>query len=154
VVSGHKLGARCGPDCIYGHSRVCAWAIEDGVIGFSTTPGGRWAWQTKAWSYGEREPMAVLYQSVIDTVSNPGPRVDGIHVDVNEVLADDFGLWRSEKARRTLLAAPNVFESNEIRSPYYGSRDGADVAWFVLHTEDGCSKSARNLANYLSNKAS
>lgn len=29
---------------IYGHSRVCAWAIQDGVIGHSTSPGGRWAW--------------------------------------------------------------------------------------------------------------
>ena len=60
---------------IYGHSRVCAWAIEDGVVGHSTTSGRRWVWQTKAWSCGEREPAAVLYQDVIDTVSQPGPRV-------------------------------------------------------------------------------
>src|SRR5271170_7651709 len=31
---------------IYGHSRSCAWAIGDAVIGRSTTPGYRWAWQT------------------------------------------------------------------------------------------------------------
>ncbi len=136
---------------IYGHSRVCAWAIEDGVIGCSTTPGRRWAWQTKAWSCGEREPMAVLYQGVVDTASNPGPLVDGVHVDVNEVLADDFGQWRSEKAARALVTAPDFLESTEIRSPYYGSRNGVAVAWFVLHTEDGYSKSARNLANYLAN---
>lgn len=136
---------------IYGHSRVCAWAIEDGVIGFSTTPGRRWAWQTKAWSYGEREPMAVLYQSVIDTASNPGPVVDGVHVDVDEVLAADFGQWRSEKSTRARAIAPEFVEHKDIRSPYNGSRNGVDVAWFVLHTEDGYSKSARNLANYLSN---
>jgi hypothetical protein len=49
---------------IYGHSRACAWAIEDGVIGRSTTAGHRWAWQTAAWFYGEREPMAVQHQQI------------------------------------------------------------------------------------------
>src|SRR5271156_6037467 len=34
---------------IYGHSNACGWAVRDGVIGHSTTPGFRWAWQTKAW---------------------------------------------------------------------------------------------------------
>jgi len=78
---------------IYGHSKACAWAIRDGVIGNSTSAGHRWAWQTKAWSHGEREPMAVLYQSVVDSPSNPGPLLGGIHVDVDEVLATDFGQW-------------------------------------------------------------
>src|ERR1700733_7360666 len=36
---------------IYGHSQACAWAINDGVIGRSTTAGYRWAWQTKSWSH-------------------------------------------------------------------------------------------------------
>ncbi|MGB8505886.1 DUF1906 domain-containing protein [Mycobacterium sp.] len=78
---------------IYGHSRACAWAIRDGVIGSSTTAGHRWAWQTSAWSHGEREPMAVLYQSVVKSPETPGPVVGPIHVDVNDVLAADFGQW-------------------------------------------------------------
>jgi Domain of unknown function (DUF1906) len=78
---------------IYGHSRACAWAINDGVIGHSTTAGHRWAWQTKSWSHGEREPAAVLYQATVNTSSSPGPLVGGIHVDVDEVLAADFGQW-------------------------------------------------------------
>jgi hypothetical protein len=78
---------------IYGHSRACAWAIGDGVIGRSTTAGHRWAWQTKAWSDGEREPMAVLYQYVVKGPSEPGVPLGGIHVDVDEVLAADFGQW-------------------------------------------------------------
>ena len=86
VLGVHRTG-------IYGHSRVCAWAIEDQVIGRSTSGGHRWAWQTKAWSYGGREDSAVLYQDVIDTASNPGPTVGDVHVDENEVLADDFGQW-------------------------------------------------------------
>ncbi len=50
---------------VYGSAGVCGWAIADNVIGHSTTPGYRWAWQTRAWSDGEREPAAVLYQRVI-----------------------------------------------------------------------------------------
>jgi hypothetical protein len=78
---------------IYGHSRVCAWAIRDNVIGRSTTAGHRWAWQTSTWSDGEREPKAVLYQSVVKSPETPGPLVGPIHVDVDDVLAADFGQW-------------------------------------------------------------
>jgi Domain of unknown function (DUF1906) len=78
---------------IYGHSRACAWAIGDGVIGRSTTAGHRWAWQTSAWSHGEREPTAVLYQFVVNSPASPGPLLGGVHVDVDEVLATDFGQW-------------------------------------------------------------
>ncbi|MCV7096083.1 DUF1906 domain-containing protein [Mycobacterium kubicae] len=73
---------------IYGHAQACGWAINDGVIGRSTTAGHRWAWQTKAWSNGQREPAAVLYQGVIE-----GPVLNGIRVDVDDVLAADFGQW-------------------------------------------------------------
>jgi Domain of unknown function (DUF1906) len=78
---------------IYGHAQACGWAIRDGVIGNSTTAGHRWAWQTKSWSHGEREPMAVLYQAVVNSPSNPSPLLGGINVDVDEVLAPDFGQW-------------------------------------------------------------
>ncbi|MGH3522934.1 MAG: DUF1906 domain-containing protein [Mycobacterium sp.] len=78
---------------IYGHSRACAWAIGDGVIGRSTTAGHRWAWQTSGWSNGEREPRAVLYQVVVNTPSTPGALIGGVHVDVDQVLATDFGQW-------------------------------------------------------------
>jgi hypothetical protein len=78
---------------IYGSAKVCAWADRDGVIGRSTTAGHAWAWQTRAWSNGEREPTAVLYQYVIVTASDPGVALGGTHVDVDEVLAADFGQW-------------------------------------------------------------
>ncbi|BCI52368.1 hypothetical protein NIIDNTM18_16460 [Mycolicibacterium litorale] len=83
---------------VYGHSGVCAWAVADGVIGHSTTPGHWWAWQTRAWSGGEREPRAVLYQSVVVTASDTGVRLGGTNVDVDEVLADDFGQWDLTRA--------------------------------------------------------
>jgi hypothetical protein len=73
---------------IYGHAQACGWAVRDGVIGHSTTAGKRWAWQTRSWSHGEREATAVLYQGVIN-----GPVLGGITVDVDDVLAPDFGQW-------------------------------------------------------------
>jgi hypothetical protein len=82
---------------IYGHAKACGWAIRDGVIGGSTTAGHAWAWQTRAWSNGEREPAAVLYQYVIVTAADPGVLLGGTHVDVDEVLASDFGQWDFER---------------------------------------------------------
>jgi hypothetical protein len=82
---------------VYGSNRTCAWAIDDGVIGYSTSPGHRWAWQTRAWSGGQREPAAVLFQKELVTASNPGVIIDGISVDVNDVLAADFGQWDLER---------------------------------------------------------
>jgi hypothetical protein len=80
---------------IYGHSQACAWAIADDVVGHSSTAGHRWAWQTRAWSGGQREPAAVLYQSAVFTASDPAVVLRGIHVDVDDVLAADFGQWES-----------------------------------------------------------
>ncbi|OBK45539.1 twin-arginine translocation pathway signal [Mycobacterium gordonae] len=73
---------------IYGHSRACGWAISDNVIGNSTTPGHRWAWQTRSWSNGDREPAAVLYQGVVN-----GPLLAGTQIDIDDVLAADYGQW-------------------------------------------------------------
>ena len=78
---------------VYGGIDVCQWAAADGVIGNSSTPGHRWAWQTRAWSGSRIDPTAVLYQRVVSTASNPGPLVGGIEVDVNDVLAGDCGQW-------------------------------------------------------------
>jgi hypothetical protein len=78
---------------IYGHAQACHWAIDDAVIGHSSTAGHLWAWQTRAWSHGQREAAAVLYQEVVNSASNPGPLLGGIHIDVDEVLATDYGQW-------------------------------------------------------------
>ncbi|MBB3601147.1 hypothetical protein FHT40_000780 [Mycolicibacterium sp. BK556] len=78
---------------MYGGARQLSWAIGDGVVGHSTTPGFRWAWQTRAWSGGAREPAAVLFQREVVTPSDPGAIIDGVSVDVDDVLAPDFGQW-------------------------------------------------------------
>ncbi|KUH83006.1 twin-arginine translocation pathway signal [Mycobacterium sp. GA-1999] len=91
VLGAHRTG-------LYGHSRACSWAIEDEVIGRSTSEGHWWAWQTKAWSGGQRESRAVLYQAVVIGPSEPGVPVGDTHVDENEVLAPDFGQWGLDRA--------------------------------------------------------
>ncbi|MUL64991.1 twin-arginine translocation pathway signal [Mycobacterium sp. CBMA 234] len=78
---------------IYGGARQVTWASDDDVIGHSTTPGRRWAWQTRAWSGGARAPMAVLYQSTVVTASDPGSMIGDIHVDEDDILAADYGQW-------------------------------------------------------------
>lgn len=83
---------------VYGGIDVCQWAATDGVIGSSSTAGRRWAWQTKAWSGNRVHPAAVLYQRVVSTASNPGPKVGGLEVDVNDVLAPDCGQWNLHRS--------------------------------------------------------
>ncbi|MGV0718065.1 DUF1906 domain-containing protein [Mycolicibacterium sp. XJ662] len=83
---------------VYGHARVCAWAIDDAVIGRSTSDGHWWAWQTRAWSAGKREPRAVLYQAVVVTGPDTGIAMGGTQVDENEVLASDFGQWDLDRS--------------------------------------------------------
>ena len=57
---------------IYGHAQACGWAIDDGVIGRSTTARALVGMADQAWSHGEREPAAVLYQAVVVTAVEPG----------------------------------------------------------------------------------
>lgn len=83
---------------LYGHARACSWAIGDGVVGPSTSDGHWWVWQTKAWSAGERDPRAVLYQAVVIGPSEPGVAIGDTHVDIDEVLAPDFGQWDLDRS--------------------------------------------------------
>jgi hypothetical protein len=78
---------------VYGGINTCQWAAADGVIGNSSTPGHRWAWQTRSWSHGQVDPAAVLYQRIVSTAATPGPVVGGLEVDVSDALAQDCGQW-------------------------------------------------------------
>lgn len=134
---------------IYGHSRVCAWAIEDNVIG-RTRDGNYWAWQTRAWSHGEREDKAVLYQRVIDTPTSPGPLIDGDNVDVNDILAGDFGQWSIN--RSTQVGSKPEFSELDRIGDSHSSRHGARISNFLLHTQEG-DGTAESLASFLNNTA-
>jgi len=133
---------------IYGSSKVCAWAIEDDVIG--GRDGKKWAWQTRAWSGNKLDtPQAVLYQRVIDTPSNPGPLIDGASVDVNDILAADFGQWSIDRAPKPGEAVnkPNYTEIARMGNSR-SNRWGARITNFLLHTQEG-NGSAESLAAYL-----
>ncbi|WP_327099176.1 DUF1906 domain-containing protein [Nocardia vinacea] len=139
---------------VYGSSKVCAWAIQDGVVG-RTSEGRFWAWQTRAWSGNRLDtPEAVLYQRVIDTASNPGPVIDGSSVDVNDILATDFGQWSIQRIQAQgehTVNAPFFTELDRMGNSR-SERWGARITNFLLHTEEGNS-TAESLAAYLNNTA-
>lgn len=145
---------------IYGSSRVCSWAIEDKVIGGSHMPGsGPWAWVTRAWSDDDGRGYAALYQRVVDTPSNPGPKVGGITVDVNDVYARDWGQWSIDRApanTSTPVEAPVVTRPafNEIQAMGNScqSRNGQKPRYIFVHTQEG-GGNAQSLAAYLNNPA-
>lgn len=64
---------------IYGGYWPLSRALDAGVA--------HWAWQTDAWSGGNRDDRAQLHQRIGTAV------VGGVECDVNEALADDFGQW-------------------------------------------------------------
>lgn len=81
---------------IYGHSRVIAWAVEDGVV--ADLGGGKaLGWQTKAWSQGERAPEAVLYQGTFNVP------VGGVMCDVNDVWHPYWGQCPPDKRPKPKL---------------------------------------------------
>jgi N-acetyl-anhydromuramyl-L-alanine amidase AmpD len=134
---------------IYGHSRACAWAAQDAVLG-SAGGGKYWAWQTRAWSGGEIAPEAVLYQRVIDTPTSPGPLIDGSAVDVNDVLAPLYGQWSHyEQPEESPMARPEYTELDRMGNSR-SERWGARITNFLLHTQEG-DGTAESLSAYLNN---
>ncbi|MEU6582401.1 DUF1906 domain-containing protein [Nocardia sp. NPDC046763] len=73
---------------MYANARCIDWALEDGVA--------TWFWQHN-WSgdpaINGDHPAAHIHQVRIDT-----DRVDGIGVDVNTTLQDDYGQWSKATA--------------------------------------------------------
>lgn len=140
---------------IYGSAKVCAWAIEDQVVG-RTSEGRYWAWQTRAWSQNVLlDTQATLYQRVIDTPTNPGPQIDGSSVDVNDIWAADYGQWsidRTPAQGETSVATKPTFTELERFGNSAQSRGGARITNFLLHTQEG-NGTAESLAGYLNNSA-
>lgn len=144
---------------IYGSSKVCAWAIEDGVVG-RTSEGNYWTWQTQTWSGGVLHPdsQAVLFQRIVDTPSNPGPLIDGSRVDVNDILANDYGQWSINRDPNQVtqptggaVTAPLYTELDRMGDSR-SNRNGAKIRYFLLHTEEG-NQSAEGLAGYLNDQS-
>jgi glycoside hydrolase-like protein len=70
VVGLHRVG-------VYGSYYVVKRCLDNNTA--------RWAWQTGAWSGGQREPRAHIYQRIGFAT------VGGVECDVNEALQPDFG---------------------------------------------------------------
>lgn len=148
---------------IYGHSRVCAWAIEDGVVGESTTPGKFWTWQCNTWPRGVApNETTTLYQRVIHTESQPGELVGGIMCDVNDICAPDWGQDSIDRRPGAVPPPPPVQPAT--KEPSYimrfldqtagaqnrSSRFGSAIRLFVLHTQEG-NGNAQSLMDYCAN---
>ncbi|WP_081706121.1 glycoside hydrolase domain-containing protein [Nocardia sp. CNY236] len=128
---------------MYGNARCIDWALEDGVA--------TWFWQHN-WSgdpsINDDHPAAHIHQIRIDR-----DRVGGVVVDVNTILADDYGQWSK-------ATPPAPGPGDEVNRPEYveldrmgnsaSSRHGARVVNFLLHTQEG-NGTAESLANYLNN---
>ena len=146
---GESLGReRVG---VYGHSRVCSWAVEDGLVG--ATDGGRHlCWQTAAWSGGEHAPEACLYQ-------RPGTAYVGqTPVDVNDVLTDDWG-----QRPRTISPTPpqEAPVTNypvldwTARFTFGGPRNPAQISGVCIHvTVNSPGTPCDNVATYQINSES
>lgn len=140
---------------IYGHSRVCHWAgPEDGVVGRLET--GRYlAWVTRSWSNGHTgADYAVLYQRIVDTDANPGPKVGGVTVDVSDVLYHNWG----QKALPKEQAVPPVGVSPSGDKGYdkdlshritFGQRTNNKKRIVIQHTsENSWGTPAENVLDY------
>lgn len=95
---------------IYGHSRVVAWAQEDGVV--ADLGNGRClGWVTSSWSGGANgRDYAVLYQRLHNTA---GP--SGVMVDVNDVFHDQWGWSPIRKPEGPVNVPSNLPRVDETR---------------------------------------
>lgn len=105
---------------IYGHSRVVAWAQEDGVV--ADLGGGRClGWVTRSWSQGHTgSAYAALYQG---THNVPGP--SGVQVDVNTVYAPQWGqapITQAKEPAVDVSALPRVDETIWMNKHYTPGR--------------------------------
>lgn len=134
---------------IYGHSRVIAWAREDGVI--ADLGGGKsLAWQTPAWPHGERAPEAVLYQG---TANVPGPA--GVQVDVNTVLHPYWGQSvpsreaTTPNEKKENLMADNAVDIDLHHLISFGGPTPLPKKRIIVHTtENTPGTPSRNILDY------
>ena len=129
---------------IYGHSRVVAWAQEDGVV--ADLGGGRClGWVTRSWSAGETgSGYAALYQRVHNT---PGP--SGVQIDINDVYSTSpFSAPSTPPKETPVTDAPYDVDMSSQFS-FGGPRPTSGISRIVLHTtESPLGTPAENVAAY------
>lgn len=67
---------------VYGSYDIVKWTLDTGTA--------KYAWQTTAWSVGQRDPRINLFQRLGAEI------VDGVNCDVNEALTGDYGQWPTD----------------------------------------------------------
>ena len=129
---------------IYGHSRVVAWAQEDGVV--ADLGGGRClGWVTRSWSAGETgSGYAALYQRVHNT---PGP--SGVQIDINDVYSQaPFSAPSTPLKETPVTEAPYDVDLSSQFS-FGGPRPTSALSRIVIHTtESPLGTPAENVAAY------
>ena len=84
-----------------------------------------YCWQTLAWSGGQRDPRAQLYQH------RNGVKIGGIDCDLDTAYADDFGQWRVGTAPSSTTAPPFPYPDTDylatVRADIH-CHSGADTA--------------------------
>jgi len=128
---------------LYGNSLVHAWAQQDGLA--------TWFWLHN-WG-GNQTPDA---QTHMHQVQIDKGAVDGIGVDINEILRDDYGQWSKAAAPAPAPVPATQGVSMPPRramwSPNCDDRP-RNVTWLCFHTQEG-NGTADSLARYLDNPAS
>lgn len=141
---------------VYGSSRVISWAKEDGLIARVNDNGRVLGWVTRSWNPEGYEHEAVLYQGIHNT------NVNGVNVDINEVLDDR---WGHQPPRNVSAAAGAIYSDDTpetVTQPdkYYdvdwsprfnfGSpRNTSNIIGVCVHTTENSSTTpAENVANY------
>jgi hypothetical protein len=102
---------------VYGSYYVCRRCLDNGTA--------TWTWQTGAWSGGQREPRAHIYQR-IGTVT-----VNGVPCDVNESLRPDFGQHLEDD-----MPTPADLWNFVLPDPYEGAQPKSAASllgWAATH---------------------
>lgn len=129
---------------IYGHSRVCDWAREDGVIG--SAGGGKYLmWQTISWSRGAVHSGAVLLQNV-HNVTGPG----GVQVDRNKVLHSFWGQRAPAKGKKEVpTVTDNAVDIDLHHLIPFGKKTALPKKRIIIHTtENSPGTPSRNILDY------
>ncbi|MFI5542078.1 glycoside hydrolase domain-containing protein, partial [Nocardia sp. NPDC051900] len=108
---------------IYGGFWSVSRALDAGVA--------RWAWQTDAWSGGQRDPRINIHQRIQQV------RVDGVPCDVNEALTDDYGQWSGGIELVSYDTEENTMDADIIRDireqlAGLGAREEGYPGWLQL----------------------
>ena len=109
---------------VYGGYYVCKRVLDAGLASM--------AWQTAAWSGGQRDPRAVIYQTGQTTLGSAD-------VDVHETTSPDFGQWprpgspATQEAHVTITSPP----PGNWEGPVIVAGKGTDGNLYVTKTADG-----------------